>query len=148
MLYFLPLPITIVLLAGFTLLTFVEAKSGSRIFAGSRDRFDARVARASFVLKHVDWGAFINDVTRTFFERALHDIAHGTLIAVRFLERVLTRAVRALRVRRERILPQASFEPKTSRISETITYLKSTLRRTHRAPKNLPRQDSEDMIEL
>ncbi|MDB5266145.1 MAG: hypothetical protein JWM39_858 [Parcubacteria group bacterium] len=151
MLYFIFLPITFALLVLFLLLTFVEAKSGMRMFSGTRDKFDARIGRASFVLRHVDWGAFVNDVTRTFFERALHDIAHGTLMVVRFVERVLTRIVRSLRMRRERILPQASFEPKTSRISETMTYLKSTLRRTRRAPKNLPgqgAQEVQDVVEL
>jgi hypothetical protein len=148
MLYFIPIPVTLALLAAFVLLTLVEARSGVRVLAQSRERFDAHVERAGFVLRHVDWGAFINDVLRTFFERALHDIAHGTLIAVRFIERVLTRVVRYLRMRRERLLPQATFEPKTSRISETITYLKRTLRRTRRAPKNLPGQESEDVVEL
>lgn len=147
MLYFIFIPITLALLALFVLLTFMEARSGTRLFAHSRERLDERVARAGFVLRHVDWGAFINDVLRTFFERALHDIAHGTLIAVRFIERVLTRVVRYLRMRRERLLPQATFEPKASRISETITYLKRTLRRTRRAPKNLPGQPAEDAVE-
>lgn len=148
MLYFIFIPITLALLAAFVLLTLVEGKTGTRMFARSRDSFDARVARAGFVLRHVDWGAFLNDVARAGFERALHDIAHGTLIAVRFIERVLTRVVRYLRMRRERLLPQASLEPKASRVTQTVTYLKTALRKTRRTPKELPAAGAEDVVEL
>ena len=153
MLYFISLPISLALFAAFALLTAAEGKTGTRLFEDARTRLDTRVMRASFVLRHVDWGAFLNDVARTAFERALHDIAHGTLIAVRFIERVLTRAVRALRMRRERLLPQASLEPKASRVTQTLAYLKTALRKTRRAPKQLRRgellpQHTEDVVEL
>ncbi|HEV7121665.1 MAG TPA: hypothetical protein VGN56_02445 [Candidatus Paceibacterota bacterium] len=148
MLYFIFIPITLALLAAFMLLTLAEARTGARLFGSARERFDARVARAGFVLRHVDWGAFLNDVARASFERALHDIAHGTLIAVRFIERILTRVVRYLRMRRERLIPQASLEPKASRLTQTATYLRQTLSRTRRVPKNLPGQPPEDVVEL
>ena len=119
------------------LVTLVEDRKGMRILGQARDRFDVHVTRTYFVLRHVDWGAFVNDVARTGFERALHDVAHGTLIAVRFVERLLTRAVRVLRSRRQGELPQEALEPRTSRLTGTMTYLKSTLKRTRRKPKAL-----------
>jgi len=146
MVYFLFLPAALALFILFLALTLVEGKTGSRLFGASRDRFDERVARASFVLQHVDWGAFVNDVLRTSLERALHDMAHGMLLAVRFIERGLTRAVRYLRMRRERLLP-ATAEQKPL-LEQTTSYLKRTLRRTRRAPENLPGQNPEDVVEL
>lgn len=118
------------------MITFIEGKRHTRMFAGWRDRFDVRVNRASFIIQHVDWGAFLTDVTRTFLERALHDVAHASLIAVRFLERILTRTVRTLRMRRQEQLPAAPLPaPKASLLTETVTYLKTTLRKTRRTPK-------------
>lgn len=135
------------------LLTMVEGYRGARLFAAPRDRFDARVGRAGFILRHVDWGAFFNDVARTGFERALHDIAHTTLLAVRFLERILTRAVRSLRMRRQGVLPDPA-EPvvaKESRIASAARYLKTALKRTRRAPKQRKQQldkSADDVVEL
>jgi hypothetical protein len=134
--YLIFIGVTLILLVVFLLLTIVEGKRHVRLFAGPRDRFDVRVTRASFILQHVDWGAFLRDVSRVGFERALHDAAHTTLQAVRFLERVLTRAVRTLRMRRQEQLPAAPLPvPKASRITETVTYLKTTLKTARRAPK-------------
>lgn len=154
MLYYIPIPVALFLLLAFVLLTAVEGSRGMRVLGKSRDRLDARVARTSFVLRHVDWGAFFNDVARAGFERALHDVAHTTLLAVRFLERVLTRAVRSLRMRRMGTLPDPA-EPvvaKESRIASTARYLKTALKRTRRAPKQ-PQQleldkRADDVVEL
>lgn len=150
MIYFLFLPAALVLFVLFSVLTALEAKSGTRLFGAARTKFDARVERAAFVLQHVDWGAFVNDVARTGFERALHDIAHGTLMIVRFIERILTRTVRYLRARREHLLPQAGSGADASVFSQTASYLRRTLRRTRKVPENLPGQDqdAENVLEL
>jgi len=137
------------MLLAFILLIAVEDRRGVRFFAASRDRFDARIARTAFILRHVDWGAFFNDVARAGFERLLHDVAHGTLIVVRFIERILTRTVRSLRMRRlGEVAPAEAMMPKQSRIAGTILYLKSTLKRTRRTPKRTRTQDVEDVVEL
>jgi len=137
------------MLTAFVLLIAVEDRRGIRFLAVRRDHFDARVARASFILQHVDWGAFFNDVARTGFERALHDVAHATLIAVRFVERVLTRTVRSLRMRRlGEVSATEPMLPKQSRIAGTVLYLKSALKRTRRAPKALRAQEGVDVVEL
>jgi hypothetical protein len=86
---------------GFLLLTTYEAKRGTRFFASARYRLDRKAGRMFFVAGHVDWGAFSAHVARTTFTTIAHDVAHGTLIGVRSAERLLTRAVRTLRIRRD-----------------------------------------------
>lgn len=87
--------------AGFLLLTLYEAKRGTRFFASARYRLDRKAGKLFFVAGHVDWGAFTAHLTRTTFTTVAHDLAHGSLVAVRAVERFLTRAVRTLRLRRD-----------------------------------------------
>lgn len=129
--YIISILIASLLLFGFLLVTVFEERRGARFFAASRYKLDAKVARAFFVIDHVDWGAFSAHVTRTTLRTVAHDIAHGSLLAVRAVERFLTRAVRALRAQREGILPLQ--EDGTSRLSGTVTYLKNNIRRNRRA---------------
>ncbi len=96
--------VSIVLFIGFLALTRYEARRGTRFFAGSRAFLDTEAARVSFAFSHVDVPAFIRESLRTLVARIVHDIAHGSLIAVRFLERLLTRVVRALRTRHGAVL--------------------------------------------
>jgi hypothetical protein len=134
--YLLAIGITFVVFGAFLLLTALEGARGARLFGSARDRFDARVARAFFILEHVNWGAFLSDVVRAGFERALHDTAHGSLLLVRFIERVLTRTVRALRMRREVKQPgQSLATQKPPLLLSASSYLKSALQRTRRTPK-------------
>ena len=129
--------VPLVLLALFMALVAHEERVGRRILLpGSRYHFDTKVARAVFVVKHVDWGAFLNDLTRTSAERLVHDVAHSTLLAVRFAERHLTRLVRALRARRdEPMLPM--HEDKPSRLQSAVTLVQKTVRRSRKQPKQL-----------
>lgn len=127
---------------GFLLLTAFEQSRDVRLLRVSRERLDARVGRASYVLAHVDWGAFFTDVTRTSAERVLHDVAHTTLLLVRALERLLTRAVRVLRERRQGLLAAPRAE-RPSIVATTAQYLKTTLRSARRAPKRSDTQTEE-----
>ena len=100
-----PYLITILIIAllffGFLLMTMYEQSRGQRLLASLRYRLDRKVERALFVVEHVDWGAFTAHLTRTAFTTLAHDIAHGSLVAVRATERTLTRAVRSLRSSRD-----------------------------------------------
>ncbi|MDB5189732.1 MAG: hypothetical protein JWN49_58 [Parcubacteria group bacterium] len=128
MAYLIAIVILVALLVAFLVLVGFEERSGKRLLAGRRYMLDGKVERVSFILQHVDWGAFSADVARSSIERAAHDIAHGSLIAVRALERFLTRVVRTLRTRRDVPLPP----PSVSRTTATVTYLKRAVQRTRR----------------
>ncbi len=91
--------ISLTLFGGFLLLTAIEARTG-RMGGSLRVRFDSFAHRIDFIIRHVDWSALTRHLVRTGIERVLHDLVHATLVAVRFVERTLTRAVRALRERR------------------------------------------------
>ncbi|MEK7080078.1 MAG: hypothetical protein AAB901_02200, partial [Patescibacteria group bacterium] len=113
------------LLVLFLLLTAVETARGKRIFVGARKRLDRKVGQAAFIVEHVDLGAFVRDTLRAGVERILHDIAHGSLIVVRFIERALTRFVRTLRGRREEATTAA--RPRRS-FREAVRHVRSTVR--------------------
>jgi hypothetical protein len=100
MIYLVSTLLAIVLFAGFILLTYMEQRRGVRYFAHSREALDKRVGRLEFIAEHVDFAAFLRDNVKAVGERIVHDTAHGSLVAVRFVERLLTRAVRSLRERR------------------------------------------------
>lgn len=100
MAYLIFLLITIALFAGFLLATYREERRGRRYFEEPRQELDARVARIEFIVTHVDFAAFVRDTVKSAAEQAAHDVAHATLVAVRWSERMLTRAVRTLRERR------------------------------------------------
>lgn len=77
-----------------------EARTGKRVFRPVRERMDKKVSRAVFIIRHVDWSAFLGESVRTGTQKAVHAIAEGSLNLVRTIERLLTRLVRALRERR------------------------------------------------
>lgn len=141
MTYLLLIGIPLALLVLFLALVTFEERSNRRILAGRRMALDLKVERASFVLRHVDWGAFLNDLLHTAFERALHDIAHGSLIAVRALERELTGVVRTLRSRREQptLAPRDAAKP--TRVEAAVSYVRKTVRRSRKQPR-LPEERS------
>ncbi len=87
------------LLVVFAGVLLVERKRGVRFFPATRARFDARTARMFYVVEHVDWGAFSSHIFKLSVEKIAHDIVHGTLIFIRFVEKSLTRAIRVLRER-------------------------------------------------
>lgn len=124
---------------GFLLLTMYERERGVRFFAAARYRLDTKVAHTLFVMQNVDWGAFTAHLTRTSVEVLAHDIAHGTLMAVRAIERFLTRAVRLLRMRRDGMLPPSRGI--SARLSGTVTHVKQSLTRSKK-----PRETEEHRV--
>jgi hypothetical protein len=90
--------ISIFLFAGFILLTRNESKRGARYFADRRGALDAEVERWTGRVSEIDIAVFVRTGLRALVARIIHDIAHGSLIAVRFVEKLLTRTVRALRM--------------------------------------------------
>jgi hypothetical protein len=128
--YLLVILFLLTLLGGFLALTAQEARTGRRYFATSRETLDRRVARIFFIIRHVDWSASLKDIVRMALARAIHDIAEGTLNAVRGFERLLTRAVRALREGRAgHSLP---LQDRETVLSRTFTSLKGAVRRKPR----------------
>ena len=121
--------VTLTLVIGFLTLTSFEASRGSRLLGGIRKRLDRKVGQASFILAHVDLGAFLRDAIRDTIERVLHDIAHASLIVVRFLERVLTRFVRHLRGRAEEVPaePRRTFREAVDHVRRTVRLRRITI---------------------
>lgn len=85
------------LFIGFLVLTSAEAKSGRRVFAQSRARLDTQVEDARVALH-------VLDLEHTLLRKAIaggsliaHEVAHGLLIGIRALERLLTRTTKHLR---------------------------------------------------
>lgn len=97
--YFIITSIAVGLLLLYVVVLVIERKRGKRFFSESRARFDARVSRVLYIIKHIDWGAFFGHLFKLSLEKVAHDIVHGTLLMVRTMERTLTKAIRALRER-------------------------------------------------
>lgn len=95
--------LSLTLFGGFLLLTAFETGRG-RVGGSVRTRLDKHAARVAFIISHVDWSAFVKHLIRASAERIAHDVAHTSLLVIRFLERMLTRLVRALRERRAGIV--------------------------------------------
>lgn len=112
MLYLILIAASLILFGGFLMLASFERKRGLRAAGKLRNRLDAKVSRAVFILTHVDWGAFVRHLAGTAFERVLHDVAHFILRFVRTTERLLTRAVKGLRERRGITAPLETSEEK------------------------------------
>lgn len=128
MAYLIAVAVAFILFAGFLALARYETGEGRRfLLAGARKRLDRNVSRIGFILNHVDLGAFVSDTVRDTVERILHDVAHASLLVVRFLERALTRFVRQLREKRE----GATEAPLKERVLEVAARLRRavTLRR-------------------
>lgn len=135
MTYLISILVPLALLALFLLLVTYEERRGARVvLPGPRQALDLKVARAAFIVRHVDWGAFTNDVLRSGTERILHDLAHTSLIIVRALERALTRLVRTLRARRDMPLFPAREEERPSRLESAAQYLRKSLNRSRSQP--------------
>ncbi len=125
MTYLLLIIASLALFAGFFGVTVVEARTGTRYFAPARAKLDKRVSRIAFVIKHVNWLEFFSHLVQSFIERVLHDIAHWSLIVVRFLERELTNVVRYLRDRRPNLL--APKPSRTPLLKQVFGYARKTL---------------------
>ena len=120
--YIIAIVVALILLVGFLTLTAFEASHGIRILGGVRRRLDRKVGQAGFILSHVDLGAFMRDTVRDLVERVLHDLAHTSLLVVRFIERVLTRFVRQLRGRTEEapVRERRSFKEAVQHVKRTV----------------------------
>lgn len=125
---------SVLLLAGFLVLTVYETRTGTRVFGALRTRLDDRVARAAFIFRHVDITAFISQVIKDAVVHGAHYVAHITLMGVRAAERELARLVRYLRGRRA-AAPSAVAAPASAFI-ETMAYFKHTLRRSKQTTAN------------
>jgi hypothetical protein len=120
--------LSIFLFGAFLLLTVFEATYG-RMGGSLRTRWDRRVARVTFIVAHIDWGAFVKHMVRSGLDRVAHDSAHASLQAIRFVERLLTRAVRSLRERRlGMVTPDVSRQRVSLR--ETLRKFRKTFART------------------
>ena len=140
--YLIALVVPLALLGLFLAVVAMEERTGRRFLAGRRYQLDQRVGRIGFILRHVDWGAFSAELFRTSLERAAHDVAHATLIAVRALERFLTRVVRALRARQD--APALPSREQVSLQQRAIRYLRTTVRRARKQPAELPQTPGAD----
>lgn len=140
MTYIILIIVSLVLLGGFLLLARFEQKRGLRVAGAYRNRLDAKVSRATFILTHVDWGAFVRHLAGTALERVLHDIAHSILRIVRTAERLLTRAVKGLRERRGIVAPlDTEAEGKENPLKAGIKKIQTALRNA-RAASRKPRR--------
>lgn len=134
MVYIVLVGISSMLLGGFLLLTGFERGRGLRVAGSFRNALDAKVARAAFIAKHVDWGAFVKHLSGTVLERVAHDIAHTVLLLVRTIERTLTRAVRSLRERRG-LANEGPGTEDTAPIEALIAKARVALRNARRASR-------------
>ncbi|MDB5195397.1 MAG: hypothetical protein JWO84_581 [Parcubacteria group bacterium] len=119
---------SLLLLVGFVMWSWLETRTGFRLFPRSRRRFDSKVARTAFVIRHIDWAAFFQHLARSSAERIAHDLVHTTLIVVRAMERMLTRTIRTLR---ERVAQSAEDGPPVegSQLIATIVRFRKSFKR-------------------
>lgn len=117
---------SIALFTGFLALTALESAKRFRVAPVSRGKLDRQVKRLSFVVRHVDWSAFIGQLVRNAFEIIVHDVAHAILLIIRALERFLTRIVVGLRTRR---LSRSGDPGTVSTVVERLAHLRETLKR-------------------
>jgi hypothetical protein len=132
---------SLLLLGGFLMLVALERAKGVRVAAAGRRALDRKVARLAFIVRHVDWGAFVKHLTGTALERVLHDVAHGILRIVRITERLLTRTVRTLRERRGLAVEETPQED-ASRFARGLEKVRLALRNSRRPAR--PRKGSEE----
>lgn len=89
--------VALALLVGFFVLVNYETRRGARVFASARTRLDTGAERIEFIIENVDFGVLIRAESRRIASNLGHDIAHLSLLAIRAVERFLTRIVRRLR---------------------------------------------------
>ncbi len=126
--YLITILASLLLLTGFVTWSWLETRQGFRVLAGPRRKLDGKVARAAFVIQHIDWQAFFAHLLRSTVERIAHDVVHMTLILVRATERMLTRNIRTLR---ERVDASAEDVPPVegSQLIATLVRFRKSLKR-------------------
>ncbi|MDO8566880.1 MAG: hypothetical protein Q7R58_01865 [bacterium] len=120
--------VSLLLLAGFFMLTNYEARRGIRLYEPQRARLDRTVDRIVFITEHVNLAEFLRDEVRHIAGQIGHDIVHFSLIVVRVVERLLTHLVRRLRNH-----PEIDTAPReTAReFVKTLSDFKGNLKATH-----------------
>jgi hypothetical protein len=134
--YLIAILVSLLLLTSFVLWSWFETRSGFRVLAGPRRVFDRQVAKTTFVIIHIDWGAFALHVGKTTLERVAHDVVHTTLLLVRATERTLTRLIRSLRERVARHDPPEDPIEGSQLIATLIRFRKSLRKERAGADKN------------
>jgi hypothetical protein len=125
--YLISIGVSVGLLIAFIILVYVEGRTGKRLFPTLRLAFDRKVARVAFISKHIDWGGFFGHIFKLTIERVAHDVVHGVLLAVRTVERWLTRLIRVLR---ERLASRSSAAPTEEfQLRATLEQFRKNLRR-------------------
>ena len=97
------------LFVGFLSLTFAEARSGKRVFGFARRALDQKVENVGAVVRRADLGSLIFHGARAVIEYLVRLIVHGILVAVRAVERFLTRTAHSLRTREEMLMSSRTF---------------------------------------
>ncbi len=108
---------SLVLFFGFLLLTRAEEHRGVRVLEKRRAALDRETERVAAFMHRTDMAGALYDGVRALSARMVHDITHAALLIVRFIERLLTRAIRTLRERRAHALPTRGASPFLSAIS-------------------------------
>jgi hypothetical protein len=147
MFYFFFVLVSGMLFVGFLVLTKNEASRGARYFARERGTLDQEVERWTVLVSHIDIATFVRTGLRSLLARVIHDVAHASLIAVRFLEKLLTRAVQALRMRRAKSVI-TSTAPSSDFVA-TMKDFKQELRngrKTEEPPAALATETTNDSI--
>jgi hypothetical protein len=126
--YLITILASLLLLMVFVAWSWFETRSGFRVLAGPRRKLDSQVARATFVIQHIDWRAFFAHVITSTAERIAHDAVHAILVLVRAVERMLTRNIRTLR---ERVAASAADEAPVegSQLIATLIRFRKSLKR-------------------
>lgn len=118
---------TVFLFAGFLVLASYEQRRGSRYFEAERSRLDRFTRRVSFIFEHVDFASFLRHLVVSTAEIVAHELIRLVLLAVRSLERLLTRAVKYLRLRHTS--PEGVTTAPASPFVATIATFKHRLRK-------------------
>jgi len=105
------------LLAGFLWLTALERKRGKRIFERTRSALDHSTDETLSYLSSDTTRASVARSVRISLDHAAHEVVHGILQAVRFIERMLTRLTREIRGRRAKL---ADPSPKSEEVSSSV----------------------------
>ncbi len=119
--------ITLVLLAGFFVLTNYEERRGVRVFGEKRGVLDAQVEQIEFVLVNVDFKSFAREELHRIYQKVMHTVAHISLTIVRSAERFLTRLVK--RIRMERTVDTSTRE-NAREFVKTLSDFKDQLKET------------------
>ncbi|MEJ0053510.1 MAG: hypothetical protein WDN10_02170 [bacterium] len=127
MAYLIAILITVFLFLGFLALTGFERRRGFRYFERERAELDRFARRVEFIFEHVDFASFLRHLVVSTVETLAHEVVRLVLLGVRALERLLTRVVKHLRLRRA--VPLEAAAAPASPFVATIATFKHRLRK-------------------